>query len=298
MDITRLKRAGILYAAVLILFTAYLLLDTFVIPRQYAQVGNETAAPLPDSAFETEEDLSEYDYHDAHIRVKLSEYREYDTDIYVAEVFLSSAEYLKTGFAKKTYGKNVRQTVSEMAEKVDAVLAINGDYYGSRESGYVIRNGILYREKRDKTCTDLIITETGEFLFAPEKEFTAEEILDMDAWQVFSFGPPLVEGGEVTVGKHDEVLHSLASNPRTGIGLAEPLHYFFVVSDGRTKESAGLSLYQLGCFMQSLGVREAYNLDGGGSSTIVFLGEVLNIPTSDGVSIEERSVSDLVYIGY
>ena len=298
MDLIRLKRAAVLYGAVLILFTAYLLLDTFVIPRQYAQVGNETAAPLPDSAFETEEDLSEYDYHDAHIRVKLSEYREYDTDIYVAEVFLSSAQYLKTGFAKNTYGKNVRQTVSEMAENAGAILAINGDYYGSRETGCVIRNGILYRDKRDKSCTDLVITESGDFLFLPEKEYTAEEILDMDAWQVFSFGPPLVEDGEITVGKHDEVLHALASNPRTGIGVIEPLHYFFVVSDGRTKESAGLSLYQLGCFMQSLGVSEAYNMDGGGSSTIVFLGEVLNIPTSDGVSIEERSVSDFVYIGY
>ena len=298
MEVTRLKRAGILYGAVLILFTAYLLLDTFVIPRSYAQAGGETAGPLPDSAFETEEDLSEYDYHDAHIRVKLSEYREYDTDIYVAEVFLSSAEYLKTGFAKNTYGKNVKQTVSEMAEATGAILAINGDYYGSRENGYVLRNGILYRDKRDKDCTDLIITKDGDFLFAPEKEYTAEEVAEMDAWQVFSFGPPLVEDGEIIVGKHDEVLHSLASNPRTGIGMVEPLHYFFVVSDGRTKESAGLSLYQLGCFMQSLGVSAAYNMDGGGSSTLVFLDEVLNIPTADGVSIEERSVSDLVYIGY
>ena len=298
MEATRLKRMGVLYGAVLILFTAYLLLDTFVIPRSYAPVSTETAEPLPDSAFETEEDLSEFDYHDAHIRVKLSEYREYDTDIYVAEVFLSSAEYLKAGFAKNTYGKNVKQTVSEMAEASGAILAINGDYYGSRETGYVLRNGILYRDKRDKTCTDLVITEDGDFVFLPEKDNPAATLTEMGAWQAFSFGPPLVENGEVTVGRHDEVLHALASNPRTGIGIVEPLHYFFVVSDGRTKESAGLSLYQFGCFMQSLGVSAAYNMDGGGSSTLVFLDEVLNVPTSDGVSIEERSVSDFVYIGY
>ena len=87
----------------------------------------------------------------------------------------------------------------------------------------------------------------------------AEETHEMGAWQAFSFGPPLVENGEVTVGKHDEVLHALASNPRTGIGIVEPLHYFFVVSDGRTKESAGLSLYQFGCFMQSLGVTDLFD---------------------------------------
>ena len=67
-------------------------------------------------------------------------------------------------------------------------------------------------------------------------------------------------------------------------------------SDGRTNESDGLSLYQLGEFMQSLGVSLAYNLDGGGSSTMYFKGEVINKPTTNG-RISERSISDIVYIG-
>ena len=71
----------------------------------------------------------------------------------------------------------------------------------------------------------------------------------------------------------------------------------FVVSDGRTDESEGLSLYELATFMQGLGVKEAYNLDGGGSSTMYFNGEVINNPTSNG-KIKEREVSDIVYIGY
>ena len=75
-------------------------------------------------------------------------------------------------------------------------------------------------------------------------------------------------------------------------------HYLFVVSDGRTDESAGLSLLQLAEFMKELGVTTAYNLDGGGSSTMYFNGEVINNPTTNGRSIKERSVSDIVYIGY
>ena len=90
----------------------------------------------------------------------------------------------------------------------------------------------------------------------------------------------------------------MASNPRTAIGQIDELHYVFVVSDGRTSASDGLSLYELASFMSELGVRTAYNLDGGGSSTMVFNGRVVNNPTTNGRSISERSVSDIVYIGY
>lgn len=89
----------------------------------------------------------------------------------------------------------------------------------------------------------------------------------------------------------------MSSNPRTAIGIIDDLHYVFVVSDGRTSESDGLSLYELASFMKELGVKYAYNLDGGGSSTLYFNGEVINNPTTTGRS-GERSVSDIVYIGY
>ena len=69
-----------------------------------------------------------------------------------------------------------------------------------------------------------------------------------------------------------------------------------MVSDGRTDESEGLSLYELATFMESLGVKAAYNLDGGGSSTMYFNGKVINNPTTNG-KIKEREVSDIVYIG-
>ena len=49
--------------------------------------------------------------------------------------------------------------------------------------------------------------------------------------------------------------------------------------------------------MQKLGVQTAYNLDGGGSSTMYFQGQIVNNPTTGGSRIRERSVSDIVYIG-
>ncbi len=90
----------------------------------------------------------------------------------------------------------------------------------------------------------------------------------------------------------------MSSNPRTAIGILSDNHYVFVVSDGRTSESEGLSLYELAEFMESLGCITAYNLDGGGSSTMYFNGKVVNNPTTNGNKISERSISDIVYVGY
>lgn len=89
----------------------------------------------------------------------------------------------------------------------------------------------------------------------------------------------------------------MASNPRTAIGIIDENHYIIVVADGRTTESEGLSLYQMAEIMKEYGATTAYNLDGG-SSTLYFNGQVINNPTTNGNTISERAVSDIVYIGY
>lgn len=104
--------------------------------------------------------------------------------------------------------------------------------------------------------------------------------------------------GVININESTEVGKSMASNPRTAIGIIDENHYVFVVSDGRTSESKGLSLYELTTFMKEYGVKTLYNLDGGGSSTMYFNAEVINNPTINGKKITERSVSDIVYIGY
>lgn len=237
-------------------------------------------------------------YQDENMCIALSEYNADDTVIYVADVTLSSAQYLKTAFADDTYGKNVTAHTSDIAEAHGAILAVNGDFYGSRDSGYVIRNGVLYRDNGSADTDVLCVMADGSFFITNSGEYSAQELLDMGAWQAFSFGPALVQGGGITVDAQTEVSRAMASNPRTALGIISDLHYVFVVSDGRTSESAGLSLYQLAEFMQGLGVQTAYNLDGGGSSTMYFNGAVINNPTTSGRSIKERSVSDIVYIGY
>ena len=302
----------------LLLFTVYVLLDTFVIVQKYepaeetqtvgstgAEAAAEAAADAPAAALlssSAAEDGSaellttEDSYRDGSISVELTRERIGDTAVYVAEVKLASPESLRSAFAGGVCGRNVTEPTSSIAEAVDAVLAVNGDFYGAQQSGYVIRNGVLYRSTAKKGAEDLVIYADGSFGIIRESEVTAEELLAGGAQQVLSFGPALVEDGAISVSVNDEVGRARASNPRTAIAVIDELHYLFVVSDGRTEESEGLSLYELAAFLQSKGAQTAYNLDGGGSSTMVFQGQVVNNPTS-GKSIKERSVSDIVYIG-
>ena len=239
----------------------------------------------------------ETSYSDGNIAIALSTYRIADTTVYVADVQLSSADYLKTAFAQSAYGRNVTEKTSSIASSVDAILAINGDYYGAQRSGYVIRNGVLYRSSSSGS-EDLVIYADGSFDIVNENDVTAEALLASGAWNVLSFGPALVADGTVAVGVNDEVGKAMASNPRTAIGMIDDLHYVFAVADGRTSASEGLSLYELATFLQELGVKTAYNLDGGGSSSMVFMGNLINNPTTNGKRTSERSVSDIVYIGY
>ena len=243
----------------------------------------------------TDNSGSSKDYQDDNIKITYTQYTTNDTTIHVADVQLSSAEYLKTAFANDTYGKNVTQTTSDIAAANKAILAINGDYYGVQEKGYVIRNGVLYREEAG-TNDVLCIYGDGSMKIVDPSTVTAQELLDQGVWQAFSFGPGLVADGQIPISLDTEVGRAKASNPRTAIGIIDDLHYVFVVSDGRSDDSEGLSLYELATFMQQLGVKTAYNLDGGGSSTMYFNGEVVNNPSS-GFRDEERSVSDIIYIG-
>ena len=294
------------YVIVLVIFTVYMLLDTFVITKKLAVVSNHSrsVSSSSDSSVSNSSGKSgsvtksSTAYEDDNIKIALIDYRENDTDIHMADVKVSSSEYLKTAFAQSSYGRNVTEKTSDIAESVNAILAINGDYYGAQESGYVIRNGVIYRETAKSGNEDLVIYGDGSFEIIDEDDITAEELLEKGAQNVLAFGPALVEDGSVSVTEDEEVGKAMASNPRTAIGIIDENHYVFVVADGRTSDNEGLSLYELAEFMESLGVQTAYNLDGGGSSTMYFNGQIINKPTTNGSSIKERSVSDIVYIGY
>ena len=294
--------ASMVFALILAAYTVYAALDTFVIVRVLTPdtlpTATAEASTAPTEAPTTAPISADTEYHDDQIDIVLTTMRVENTTVYVADVQIADISLLKTALAGNTYARNLTETTSVQAANAGAILAINGDYYGAQERGYVLRNGVLYRASAQSGTDALVIGADGNFRIITEGETSADTLVREGAWQVLTFGPALVKDGQVTVSSSDEVGRAMTSNPRTAIGQISEGHYLLVVSDGRTKESTGLSLRQLAELLQSLGAQIAYNLDGGGSSTMVFQGRVVNNPTTNGRSLRERSVSDIVYIGY
>lgn len=317
----RSSRFGLVYGIVLAVFTAYVLLDTFVIPKKIAAVSTAadssaeetfssgtsgvasdltsgvSAADSGDTAASVSGAvITDTSYDDDNISISISTARVSDTACYLVDIRISDVSYLKAAFADDTFGRNIKEKTSVMAEEHSAILAINGDYCGFRDYGYVLRNGVLYRDASGND-EDLVIDADGSMRIIGESSVTAASLEEENAWQVLSFGPALVNDGEIAVGVSDEVDQAMNSNPRTAIGMISPLHYLIVVSDGRTDESRGLTLYELAQIFADKGASVAYNLDGGGSSTLWFNGRIINNPAGGRSGNKERAVSDILYIG-
>lgn len=308
-------------SVLILLWSIWTLLDAFVIPRDIIAAADivvetasegETAGEADDPAALSETDEEEEErirlltdpvitdttYNNGEVAIEIRYMRTLNTDVYVADITMRDPSYLATALAEGSFGRNLTALTSTMAEQNGAILAINGDYYGFRDTGYVIRNGYLYRSvpSKDQQQEDLVFYEDGSVDIVREADVTAEELWDAGAEDIFSFGPGLVIDGEISVEEGEEVKRAQVTNPRTAFGVISPLHFLFVVSDGRTDENVGLSLLELAGLMKDLGCVTAYNLDGGGSSTIWFNGKVLNKPTTFGDTIAERKISDIVYI--
>jgi len=245
----------------------------------------------------------DWNYNDDFISVninKISEGPGSDTiTYYVADVVLKNSESLKTAFAKNQFGANIVQDTSVIAEDNNAIFAINGDYYGFREDGIVIRNGVIFRD--DPTRKGLAIYDDGSMKSYDETTANAEELIASGVIQAFTFGPVLVENGTANSDFGKTVIDTnfgnrsiQNANPRTGVGIISDNHFIFVVVDGRSRGySKGMTLTEFAKVFEDLGCTDAYNLDGGGSSTMYFCGRVVNNPLGKE---EERGVSDIIYI--
>ena len=219
---------------------------------------------------------------------------------FVADIRLTDATALRSAFAQDKFGLNIIEVPSVIATSVGAVFAVNGDYYGFRDTGIVIRNGTVYRDEGARQ--GLALYRDGTMRLYDETAEDAAALVDDGVWHTLSFGPGLVEDGAVIAGVDDIEVDTNFGNhsvqgyqPRTAIGLVEANHLLVVVVDGRSRGySRGVGMSELAQMFVDRGATVAYNLDGGGSSTMVFDGDLVNDPLGRG---EERGTSDILYIG-
>jgi hypothetical protein len=218
---------------------------------------------------------------------------------FVADVLLTDAAQLQSAFAEDQFGRNIIAYTSEIAAEHDAIFAVNGDYYGFRSDGIIIRDGVIYRDEPARV--GLAFYRDGSLQVYDETQTSAEELLAAGVWNTLSFGPALLDDGEITANLANVEIdtnfgnHPIQGNqPRTGVGMLAPNHFVFIVVDGRSKGySAGVTLIEFAQMFRDLGCTEAYNLDGGGSSVMYFMGRVVNNPLGRN---KERGTSDILYI--
>jgi len=228
-------------------------------------------------------------YVDENLRVVVTEKKTDDAVYYVADVWIRNILGFKTAFAGGKYDGGY-SLPSEMASENNAILALSGDCYKARPEGIVIRNGNLYR---DSVSGDVcILYADGVMESYAESEFDLEAAIARGAYQGWSFGPKLIDNGQVP-SSYNTTDKIVSHNPRAAIGYFEPGHYCLVYVDGRQGEtSKGMTLDELSQVMIDLGCVDAYNLDGGQSSMLVFQGEVIGNPYKGG-----RNISDIIYFG-
>lgn len=219
---------------------------------------------------------------------------------YVADVTLDDATQLRSAFANNEFGTNIIDLPSSIARGSKAVFAINGDYYGFRTDGIVVRNGVVYRDKGVRT--GLAFYRDGTVKVYDETKTTGKQLVASGVWNTLSFGPALVIGGEVQAGIDNVEVDTNFGNrtiqgqqPRTLVGIAGNNHLIFVVVDGRQPGySVGVTMTQAAQLMAQLGCQTAYNIDGGGSATMYFNGADVNLPANP--NNRERGTSDILYI--
>lgn len=210
---------------------------------------------------------------------------------FIADVYVSNAGDILTAFAEDTFGKNIKDTVYNMAEENNALFAVNGDYYGNAENGIVIRNGVKYRDTINDADVLVLYTDGVMRSYLPE-EYDPEEVIAQGAWQAWNFGPSLLDGKGGLNQTFNTTSYLNSKNPRSAAGYVEPGHYVFTTVDGRDRGySSGATLSELAAILAKEGCVYAYNLDGGKSAMMYFDGRIINLPDGGG-----RDMSDIIYV--
>ncbi|MCK7487000.1 MAG: phosphodiester glycosidase family protein [Bacillus subtilis] len=171
-------------------------------------------------------------YANADVLITIYQIRASNSDVFVADVVVADATVILSAFAFNTFGgSNIVQTVSTMANDHDAIFAINSDYASHYSVGYVIRNGELLRTSVSNRSAIALWADGSVSIFA-ESSRTAQSVKNEGAWQLWSFGPPLIINGVSVADVNDGLARNAVNNPRSAFGVIDTKHYIFVTVDG------------------------------------------------------------------
>ena len=232
-------------------------------------------------------------YHDDSLDIRVETFRRHDTTVMAVYVRLSDPSQLRTAMAAKPPSQKT-MVVSSMAKKNNAVLAINGDYFSFHQNGIVVRGGKMWRNRPDGKRDILIVDDNGDFTILPQCRKEDYERYTGTVMHAFCFGPGLVVNGQaLTSLEHADVGNAPAkATQRIALGQTGPLEYLIIATeDPENKGSVGFTILQMAELCQEMGCINAYNLDGGSSSSVVLGGKKINALSTGKI----RPVGDCIY---
>lgn len=270
-----------------------------------APLPGEIAVNFPD--YDTGVD-ADYSYQSDNLRIAITVHEETMKDhlnrklketYYVADIWIRSLNSFRLAFSKGEYGKGSEEPET-LACRENAIFAVNGNY----NQGLTLESGVLQhnwrRNKGWNSCAIGVLYKDGSFKsFRLTKEvFDLDKELKNGAWHAWQFGPIVIRNGEEGPGATE--YHNMGYKARNILGYYEPGHYVIMTCDNRGKDAQGMNEYMMVDIMKSLGVKEAFNLDGGTSAVMVFMGKIINHPTlrtDDGKSVVGRPIVDMLVFG-
>ena len=264
-----------------------------VLAEEYSLPIDFSGGPKPNP-----DNYTKNSYEDASLSVKM-EKRDIDGVRYdIAWIKVASPTQLRTAIAGKP-NEIIAEKPGRMARKVNAVVAINGDFYVQRKDGLIYRQGQGFRYILNPEKDILVIDDLGDLhVFLGGEEQSNELLAFLQSGRTiinaFTFGPAIVKDGQA-IPIPDTYLtrfDSAVRAPRTVIAQIGPLEYVFVEAEGRVAHSKGVTTDQMGEFMVTLGVQTAYCLDGGNSSIMLFNGRYYDA----NYAASEREQSDIIYV--
>lgn len=219
-------------------------------------------------------------YKDDRCEISITNYNLLTGPVQVADVYIADIAKLQTSMAHYSYGKGLREDPLNMAVRDGAVFSITGDNYSERPDGVVLRNGVLYSDSADRDIC--VLNWDGTMDLYHQTDFDLPAIMEKGAYQIWSFGPILVEDGEAC---SEFITDMLTPCRRAAIGYYEPGHYCFVIMDGE------VSLDELADTMVILGCESAYSLYGGRLAEMSLNGEIISTYQE-----ADRECSDIITI--
>lgn len=213
----------------------------------------------------------------------------------MAEVKMADGSQLRRALAGNSYGSGVRMKATDMANAVNAVIAINGDFYDYRQLGITAYQRQLYRNN-PALVDSAFFTAGGDMLFSHRGELMGEgetqAFLERnDVVFAVAFGPILVENGQAVQTTSYPVGEIVNQYSRAAIAQKDHLHYLLITAGQEGNYVRRPTTNEFAGYLAAWGVQSAYNLDGGQTATIAMQGTTVNRVDWDN----ERTMSDIIY---